>query len=267
MRFNERPDRYAARALLVKDSKEAPMQGFIHSFESFGSVDGPGVRFVVFMQGCAMRCRYCHNPDSWKMRAGEAHDTDEVVQKALRYRLYWGDEGGVTVSGGEALLQLDFVTELFEKLKAEGVNTCLDTAAGPYRENPEWLAKFDRLMRATDLVMLDLKEMDSKVHRDLTGIGNEGILACARRIDSLGVKMWIRRVLVPGLTDREDELRALGDFVRSLRNVTRFEVLPYHSLGIYKWEKLGLPYTLKDAEPPTEAQVARAYEISGLPRS
>ncbi len=243
------------------------MQGWIHSFESFGSVDGPGVRFVVFMQGCSMRCRYCHNPDSWKMRTGEVHEAQEVVRRALRYRGYWGGEGGVTVSGGEALLQIDFVTELFELLKEEGVSTCLDTAGGPYRDNPQWLAKFDRLMRSTDLVMLDLKEMDSAAHKELTGIGNEGILECARRIDSLGVKMWIRRVLVPGLTDRMDELRKLGDFVRSLENVTRFEILPYHSLGLFKWEQLGIPYTLKDAVPPTEEQVARAYEISGLPRS
>lgn len=243
------------------------MQGFIHSFETFGSVDGPGVRFVVFMQGCSMRCRYCHNPDSWKIRAGEPFDVSQVVERALRYRSYWGSEGGVTVSGGEALLQIDFVTELFEALKAEGVNTCLDTAGGPYRNNEQWLIKFDRLMKSTDLVMLDLKEMDSSAHKSLTGIGNEGILSCARRIDELGVKMWIRRVLVPGLTDREEELKALGNFVRSLKNVTRFEILPYHSLGMYKWEKLNIPYTLKDAQTPDDKEVERAYRLTGLKRN
>ena len=132
-------------------------QGYIHSFETFGSVDGPGVRFVVFMQGCPMRCLYCHNPDTWKMKTGETYDVDTVVNKAMRYKNYWGKDGGVTVSGGEALVQIEFVTELFKKFKELGVNTCLDTSAGPYRDTDEYKQKFDELMKYTDLVLLDIK--------------------------------------------------------------------------------------------------------------
>ena len=244
--------------------KEFYMKGRIHSFETFGSVDGPGVRFVVFMQGCRMRCRYCHNPDSWKINAGEEFEAADVARRALRYRAYWGKDGGVTVSGGEALLQLQFVTELFTILKNEGVNTCLDTAAGPYENTEAYQEAFDALMAVTDLVMLDIKHIDPKQHRSLTGISNERILKCARHLDALGKRMWIRHVLVPGLTDDEPSLRALGNFVRTLRNVSRFEILPYHSLGAYKWEALKIPYTLKDTRPPSEEESARARRLIGV---
>ncbi len=237
------------------------MQGRIHSFETFGSVDGPGVRFVIFMQGCRMRCRYCHNPDSWKLEAGEVFESADVVKRALRYRGYWGTEGGVTVSGGEALLQTDFVLELFTKLKEQGVSTCLDTAAGPFSVDPAFLQKFDALMKVTDLVMLDIKHIDSKAHKDLTSQGNENILECARHIDALGVKMWIRHVLLPGFTDSDVQLTGLRAFIDTLKNVTRVEVLPYHTLGIFKWEQLHIPYTLKDVPPPTDEQLKQARAI------
>lgn len=236
-------------------------QGHIHSFETFGSVDGPGVRFVVFVQGCRMRCRYCHNPDTWKIGEGELWNAEDIMNKALRYKPYWGNEGGVTVSGGEPLLQLEFVTELFELLKKNGINTCLDTAGGPFNDDPEWLAAFDRLMRSTDLVMLDIKHIDSEKHKELTGIPNENILACARHMDELGTKMWIRHVLVPGYTDSDEQLNGIHEFVSQLKNVTRVEVLPYHMFGKYKWEKLGLKYTLEDVDVPTDESVKHAKEI------
>ncbi|MDY6275645.1 MAG: pyruvate formate-lyase-activating protein [Succinivibrionaceae bacterium] len=236
-------------------------QGHIHSFETFGSVDGPGVRFVVFVQGCRMRCRYCHNPDTWKIGEGELWNAEDIMNKALRYKPYWGNEGGVTVSGGEPLLQLEFVTELFELLKKNGINTCLDTAGGPFNDDPEWLAAFDRLMKSTDLVMLDIKHIDSAKHKELTGIPNENILACARHMDELGTKMWIRHVLVPGYTDSDEQLNGIHEFVSQLKNVTRVEVLPYHMFGKYKWEKLGLKYTLEDVDVPTDESVKHAKEI------
>ena len=236
-------------------------QGHIHSFETFGSVDGPGVRFVVFVQGCRMRCRYCHNPDTWKIGEGELWNAEDIMNKALRYKPYWGNEGGVTVSGGEPLLQLEFVTELFELLKKNGINTCLDTAGGPFNDDPAWLAAFDRLMKSTDLVMLDIKHIDSAKHKELTGIPNENILACARHMDELGTKMWIRHVLVPGYTDSDEQLNGIHEFVSQLKNVTRVEVLPYHMFGKYKWEKLGLKYTLEDVDVPTDESVKHAKEI------
>ena len=236
-------------------------QGHIHSFETFGSVDGPGVRFVVFVQGCRMRCRYCHNPDTWKIGEGELWNAEDIMNKAIRYKPYWGNEGGVTVSGGEPLLQLEFVTELFELLKKNGINTCLDTAGGPFNDDPAWLAAFDRLMRSTDLVMLDIKHIDSEKHKELTGIPNENILACARHMDELGTKMWIRHVLVPGYTDSDEQLMGIHEFVSTLKNVTRVEVLPYHMFGKFKWEKLGLKYTLEDVDVPTDESVQHAKEI------
>lgn len=172
--------------------------GRIHSYETFGSVDGPGVRFVVFMQGCRMRCVYCHNPDTWRIHAGEEKSAAEVLRMALRYRPYWGKEGGITVSGGEPLLQIDFLIELFELAKTEGINTTLDTCGLPFTKDPGWLVKFERLMKSTDLVMLDLKHIDPPTHKRLTGWKNDSILACAQWLSEHGKPMWIRHVLVPG---------------------------------------------------------------------
>ena len=145
-------------------------QGYIHSFESFGSVDGPGVRYVIFFQGCPMRCLYCHNPDTWKLNVGEQYDVDTIVKKALRYKPYWGTTGGVTASGGEALYQIDFLIEMFKKFKQNGVNTCLDTSAGTFKDTPEYLAKFDELLKYTDLVLLDIKHTDEFEYQELNNI-------------------------------------------------------------------------------------------------
>ena len=190
--------------------------GRIHSFETFGSVDGPGVRFVIFMQGCRMRCVYCHNPDTWRIHAGEEWTAEDVLKKALRYRPYWGTEGGITVSGGEPLMQIDFLIELFELAKKAGVNTTLDTCGLPFTTEPEWLAKFERLMASTDLVMLDLKHIAADAHKRLTGWTNDSILACAKWLSDHGKSMWIRHVLVPGWTDDDQALEELEAFIESL---------------------------------------------------
>ena len=240
--------------------------GRVHSVESFGLVDGPGVRYVIFLQGCAMRCQFCHNPDSWETGnpAAETTDAETLIERALRYKKYWGKDGkrgGITVSGGEPMLQMEFVTALFELAHQRGVHTVLDTAGQPYRADAADQRAFERLMDVTDLVMLDLKAMDEKLHRRVTGTGNANILAMARHISDLGVPLWIRHVLVPGLTDDEDGLRKTAEFISSLKTVQRVEVLPYHTLGLFKWQKLGIPYPLPDAVPPTAEQVKRAEEL------
>ena len=230
----------------------------IHSFETFGAADGPGVRFIVFLSGCPFRCRYCHNPDTWARPPALEASADDVLARALRYRSYWGAEGGLTASGGEPMLQAVEVADLFEKAHAAGVTTCLDTAAGCFRRGD---AAQERLLRATDTVLLDLKLFDADAHRALTGADNAPVLDCARRLAELGTAVWVRRVLVPGLTDGEEDLRQTGEFVRSLPNVRRVEVLPYHALGVSKWEALGIPYTLAEARPPTDDELARARAL------
>ncbi len=237
-------------------------QGMVHSLESFGSVDGPGVRFVVFLQGCNLRCRYCHNPETWAKDCGQPWTADKLFQHVWRYRNYWGKKGGITVSGGEPLLQMDFVTDLFRLAHARKVHTAIDTAGEPFRpDDPAYLAAFDALMEVTSLVILDLKEIDPEKHRRLTGKSNENILAMAQHVARLGVPLWIRHVLVPGLTDDEEGLRQTGAFIASLPTVQRVEVLPYHTLGLFKWQKLGIPYSLNDAQSPTDEQVRRAEEL------
>ena len=240
-------------------------KGYIHSTESFGSVDGPGIRFLIFLQGCHMRCRYCHNPDTWKTdisgESGTSGTVNDLLERAERYRSYWGPEGGITVSGGEALLQIDFLIELFEEAHRRGINTCLDTAAQPFTRKEPFFTKFQRLMQSTDLVLLDLKHIDTERHHWLTGHGNENILDCARYLSDIGKPVWIRHVLVPGVTDDEQQLTALRKFIDTLKNVEKTEVLPYHTLGIFKWEKLGIPYSLGDTPVPTAEQLAKAKQI------
>ena len=240
------------------------MTGKIHSFETFGSVDGPGVRFLVFLSGCEFRCKYCHNPDTWARPAALEMTADEVLAKALRYREYWGEEGGITVSGGEPLLQLEFLTELFEKAKAKGVNTCIDTAAGPFTREEPWLGQFRKLLDVTDLLLVDLKHIDPEAHRELTGAGNANVLDCARFLSEIGKPVWIRHVLVPGVNTDESSLARLGAFVRTLSNVKRVEVLPYHSLGVSKWKALGFPYALEGVPAPSDEQRALADGLVSL---
>lgn len=233
----------------------------VHSIESFGSVDGPGVRFVIFLQGCQMRCQYCHNPDSWKTGVGEAVMVDDLVKKAMRYRAYWGDKGGITVSGGEALLQLGALTSLFRKAHEQGINTCLDTSAQPFTRRDPWFGKFEELMRYTDTVLLDIKHIHSNDHKKLTGYGNENILDCARYLSDIQKPVWIRHVLVPGITDNDVCLHELRSFLDTLDNIERVEVLPYHTLGIFKYEKLGIPYPLHGVNSPAQERLENAKKI------
>ncbi len=236
-------------------------QGNIHSIESFGSVDGPGVRFIIFMQGCPMRCRFCHNPDSWTTRENRLMTVDELLDQAERYRPYWGQEGGITVSGGEALMQLDFLIELFEEAHRRSITTCLDTSAQPFTREKPWIEKFQRLMQSTDTVLLDIKHIDSVEHKRLTGHGNENILDCARMLSEMNVPVWIRHVLIPGITDDEKWLSQLAEFIKTLNNVSRVEVLPYHTLGVFKYEKLGIKYSLEGVGAPTRESIDRAERI------
>ena len=239
------------------------IKGRIHSVESFGSADGPGVRYIVFLKGCNMRCQYCHNPDTWAKDGGELMTPEEVLKKALRYKTYWKEKGGITVSGGEALLQIDFVTELFRLAKEKGVNTCLDTSGNPFSLEEPFKSKFDELMKYTDLFMLDIKHIDDAAHRKLTGQTNQNILEMAAYLSDHGKAMWIRHVLVPGITTEEDELYRLRSFLDNLKTVERVEVLPYHTLGVFKWKELGIPYQLEGVDPPTKEQIDRAKEILG----
>lgn len=236
-------------------------KGFVHSVESFGSVDGPGIRFLIFLQGCPMRCQFCHNPDSWKTGIGEERTADELLDQAERFRAYWGDNGGITVSGGEALLQIDFLLELFEKAKQRGIGTCLDTSAQLFTRKSPFFEKFERLMELTDTVLLDIKHIDDEEHRKLTRHSNSNILDCARYLSEIDKPVWIRHVLIPGITDKDEYLVRLRDFLSTLHNIERIEVLPYHTLGVYKYEKLGIDYPLKDVQPSAAERVANANDI------
>lgn len=236
------------------------MIGHIHSTESFGAADGPGVRFIVFMQGCHMRCRYCHNPDTWKMGGGDEVTADEILKRALRFKPYWGKDGGITISGGEPLLQIDFVIELFKKAKELGINTCIDTAGNPFTKEEPFFSKFEELMKYTDLLLLDLKEINPARHKDLTGFDNSNIIEMAKYLSEINKPVWIRHVLVPEHSDFDEDLDALGDFIDTLSNVDRVEILPYHTLGKFKWENLGIPYTLESISPPSAERIENAKQ-------
>lgn len=233
----------------------------VHSTESFGSVDGPGIRFVIFLKGCPMRCQFCHNPDSWSEEGAERMTVDEVLDRAWRFHSYWGKEGGITVSGGEALLQIDALTTLFRKAHERGINTCLDTSAQPFTRNGRWFSKFEELMKYTDTVLLDIKHIDDEAHRRLTRHSNRNILDCARYLSDIGQRVWIRHVLIPGITDDDDQLHRLADFLKTLHHIERIDILPYHTLGVSKYEKLGIDYPLKDVPQPTPERVAHANRI------
>jgi len=208
-----------------------------------------------------MRCQYCHNPDTWDRAGGNLRSVDDVLSQALRYRSYWGEKGGITVSGGEALLQIQPLTELFHKAKDLGINTCLDTSAQPFSRKDGRFSAFEALMKYTDLVLLDIKHIDNDAHKRLTGWENENILDCARYLSDIHKPVWIRHVLVPGINDDDESLHRLRSFIDTLSNVERVEVLPYHDLGVYKWEQLGIPYKLTGVKPPTEESVLHARKI------
>lgn len=242
---------------------EKMITGNVHSIESFGSVDGPGVRFIVFMQGCRMRCQFCHNPDTWKINDPKAKQrtADDVLEEAEHYKNYWGKKGGITVSGGEPLLQIDFLIDLFKKAKARGINTTLDTCGQPFTRKEPFFSKFNELMEYTDLILFDVKQIDTQAHKELTGHGNENILGMAQYLSEIKKPVWIRHVLVPFRSDYDEFLIRLDQFIKTLDNIDKVEILPYHTMGKYKWEELGLDYPLDGIEPPADERVENAKKL------
>lgn len=237
------------------------MTGQIHSIESFGTVDGPGIRMVVFTKGCPMRCQYCHNPDTWSCSGGTAMTVSEILTQYEASRPFYRG-GGITVTGGEPLLQMEFVTELFEEARKRDIHTCLDTSGVTFRpDDPEYTARLDRLLSSTCLVMLDIKQIDEEKHRALTGHSNRHILEFAEYLDRRGVPMWIRHVVVCGLTDGERDLYHLGRFIGTLRYAKALDVLPYHDMGKVKYQNLGLSYPLADVPPTTKEGALEAKKV------
>ena len=225
------------------------MEGHIHSIETFGTVDGPGVRYVIFVQGCPMRCQYCHNPDTWEINAGTLRSTDELLEDFEKYRPYLTN-GGLTVTGGEPLLQMDFMIELFKKAKQKSVHTCIDTSGVVFnRDSEKFMEKMNELLKYTDLIMLDIKHIDDEQHKILTGHSNKNILDFARYLNEINFPVWIRHVTVPGITFKTEYLERLGHFLGELDNVQALDVLPYHTMGESKYEKLGMEYKLKGVPP------------------
>lgn len=242
------------------------MIGRIHSIESFGTVDGPGVRLVVFLQGCPMRCLYCHNPDTWGMAGGTEMTVSQIMAQYEKNRAFYS-RGGITVTGGEPLMQMDFVTELFAAAAHRGIHTCLDTSGITFHaDHAELVERFDKLMSVTDLVMLDIKHIDPEEHRKLCSQPLEPVLAFARYLDEKAIPVWIRHVVVPGITYEQNELYRLGQFIGTLGNVKALDVLPYHDMGKMKYQELGMDYPLKDVKPlgKEEALAARQIILKGM---
>lgn len=210
-----------------------------------------------------MRCKYCHNPDTWNLSGGEEKSADELIQSALKFKKYWGDKGGITISGGEPLLQIDFLIDLLKKAKEEGIHTTIDTAGNPFTREEPFFAKFEELMKYTDLLLLDLKEINPKRHKELTGFENSNILEMAKYLSEIGKPVWIRHVLVPENSDFDEDLTALGDFIGSLSNVEKVEVLPYHTLGKFKWDNLGIAYQLEGINSPEQERIKNAQQLLG----
>lgn len=220
------------------------MKGRIHSVESMGLVDGPGIRTVVFLQGCGLRCQYCHNPDTWECGAVAAKEMtpEELVAKLRRFKSYYGTTGGVTFSGGEPLLQPEFLAQSLELCQGEGIHTCLDTAGCG-------LGDYERILSHTDLVLLDIKHYTPQGFQAVTGRDTGEWREFLSQLQAQEVPLWIRHVVVPGLTDGDEHLQGLLDFVSTLRQVRRVELLPYHTLGVHKYHTLGYPYPLEGVEP------------------
>ncbi len=235
--------------------------GKVFKLESFGSVDGPGVRFIIFFSGCPLRCLYCHNPDSWNLSDGQEYTADQLLDEAEMCREYWGKKGGITVSGGEPLFQIDFLLELFTKAKQRGINTCIDTSGACFKSEGEWFQKFQKLMEVTDTLLMDIKHIDEQEHIKLTGLTGKNIIQMFRYLDEINKPIWIRHVLVPGITDNDEYLIKTRDFIRTLSNVQRVEILPYHGLGAIKYKELGIEYVLDKTEMPTAERLENARTI------
>ena len=232
------------------------VKGRVHSIETFGTVDGPGIRFILFMQGCPLRCKYCHNRDTWDVKGGKEYTVDEIMTEVNKYAPYMKfSGGGLTVSGGEATLQPEFLKELFKRAKKDGVHTCLDTSGFVNIDT------IDPILDYTDLVLLDLKHMVSSKAKDLTGVGIEKTLELAKHLSDRNIPVWIRHVLVPGVTDDRENLELMGKFISTLKNVDRVELLPYHTLGVHKWENLGFEYELKGVPDATKEDVEKSAKV------
>jgi pyruvate formate-lyase 1-activating enzyme len=234
------------------------MEGYIHSIETFGTVDGPGIRMVVFTQGCPMRCLYCHNPDSWEINKGQKMTVDEILKEYERNRIFY-KTGGITVTGGEPLIQMEFVTELLKKAKGSDIHTCIDTSGITFSENK--INEFNELMKYTDLVMLDIKHIDPDEHIKLTSQKQDNIVRFAKYLDSMNIPVWIRHVVVPGITDDEKHLYNLGRFIGTLKNVKALDVLPYHNMGEKKYESLGIDYPLKGKDPMDKGKALECKKV------
>lgn len=233
------------------------INGRIHSFESFGAVDGPGIRFVVFFQGCRLRCKYCHNRDTWSLNSGTEYTVDELIAKISRYKNYFSASGGgVTLSGGEPLLQQNFLLELIPKLKKQNIHVAIDTS-GSFAITD----KLKKIIDLTDLFLLDIKCINDDICKDLVGVSNKLELEFAKYLSDCNKDVWIRQVLVPGITDQEDDLLKLKDFLSTLHNVKKVEILAYHDLGKFKWENLDCNYELDDVPNATTEDVSRAKKI------
>lgn len=241
------------------EKKDLKLYAKIHSFESFGTVDGPGIRYVIFLQGCHLKCKYCHNRDTWDINGGYYSSLDEILNKIENYKNYIMPNGGVTVTGGEPFLQVHFLIELFKKLKEKNIHTCIDTSG-----MVDITEDIKTLLNYTDLVLLDIKHIDPIKCKDLVGVSNERELKFAEYLSQNNIDMWIRQVLIPGYTDDENDLKKLKSFIDKLNNVKKVELLPYHNMGEYKWKKLGLNYDFKDVKVPTAEEVKNAKEILGI---
>ena len=228
----------------------------IHSFESFGTVDGPGIRYVIFLQGCHLKCKYCHNRDTWDMNGGFYSSLDEIMNKIDNYKNYITPNGGVTVTGGEPLLQVHFLIELFKRLKEKNIHTCIDTSG-----MVDITDDIKLLLSYTDLVLLDIKHIDPAKCKELVGFSNEKEINFAKYLSENGIDMWIRQVLIPGYTDDENDLKKLRNFINCLDTVKKVELLPYHDMGKYKWKKLGFNYELENVKAPTNDEIKKAKEI------
>ena len=244
----------------IKDNEDLRYYAKVHSLETFGAVDGPGIRFILFLQGCHLQCKYCHNRDTWVMNGGSYKSLDDIFDMIMKYKNYITPNGGVTVSGGEPLLQVKFLIELFTKLKKKKIHTCIDTSG--------MVAITDdikHLLSLTDLVLLDIKHIDSKKCKDLVGFDNKLELEFAKYLSDNNIPIWIRQVLVPGYTDDQNDLLKLKEFISSLNTVQKVEILPYHSIGKYKWTNLGFEYALDGVRDANNEDVQRAKKVLGIP--
>lgn len=238
------------------------MIGNIHSIETLGTVDGPGIRYVLFTQGCLLRCQFCHNADTWEIGKGKSIAVSDVMNDLHSYLPFiQASGGGITVSGGEPLLQIPFMLELFQECKKAGIHTTIDTSGGCFSTSKLFISQLEKLLEVTDLILLDLKHINRQKHLSLTGMVNDHILEFAHFLSAKKFPVWIRHVLVPSVTDNPEDLQLLGEFIGTLENVQKVEILPYHKLGVYKWEALGLPYPLKEIEPPNQDQIDFAYQL------